>query len=442
VEVVLRVRFGFLCTALFALVACHDAPTVYGGRLPFLPRRLVIIEGIADTLFQRSLQLVVRDTAASAFQYVDLVLDPGTANEQVISNKQLSAFAVPKWLEWLGPRTFRMYFPDTISPGPHRVMLREYDDKGLVDALIASFVIALPSVPYTLTVLPSLGGTDAAAVAINESGDIAGWSSDATGRKRAAVWHDGAISALDTAASSAMAMNNAGAVFGTVTTTSTCGARWSAGARTLIHWTDGSCLRAIAANDNGTVLAGQVNSTFLWRADGSATSVIAPGGSYYSNPADISDDDYIVGQGYTGGEYRAFAVGFAASFPGPFPRNSPHWGSKATHINNAGEFIGDVLEEKLFFGKAGSDPVILSGALSVNQRPTLFALNDSGLVASFKYDTQQGFLWKAGRTSRIAIASSGYTIDQLYAMNNARRIVGRATNNATGEKVAILLTPQ
>ena len=51
---------------------------------------------------------------------------------------------------------------------------------------------------YTVDKLPSLGGTQSRGMAINSFGKLAGWSNQADGNRRAAVWRNDNIFALPT----------------------------------------------------------------------------------------------------------------------------------------------------------------------------------------------------------------------------------------------------
>jgi probable HAF family extracellular repeat protein len=54
------------------------------------------------------------------------------------------------------------------------------------------------AVRYTITRLPSLGGTQSRGMAINQQGWVAGWSNQADGTRRAVIWKNGVITNLET----------------------------------------------------------------------------------------------------------------------------------------------------------------------------------------------------------------------------------------------------
>jgi probable HAF family extracellular repeat protein len=54
------------------------------------------------------------------------------------------------------------------------------------------------AVRYTITKLPSLGGTQSRGMAISRQGWVAGWSNQADGTRRAVIWKNGVISNLQT----------------------------------------------------------------------------------------------------------------------------------------------------------------------------------------------------------------------------------------------------
>jgi len=442
--------------AAAALASCELLEPQHAGAAS-----ITIVDGFAPHLAQRSLMITVevpQTYANSSNWYVNLTIDPDCTCSTTIDNSVFSGTGtrVPSTAEKVSSTRRRLYFPDTLSVGQHVMLLQLYEGLQYADSLSVTFFIdPLPTVAYSLSLLPGLGGADAVPAAENEAGDAAGWALDSSGRQRATLWHNGAVVALDTAPSTAVALNNSGDVFGTVTSPApTCGVRWSAGAKSVLKFPDGSCFAVVIdANNSGTVFgrrAGESVGGELLRADGSV--VVLP--STNSSPErfyfrDINDAEMAVGQQYNG-RYVAASFGFQAAFPGRFPYGGSNSGSIVSKINNVGWFFGtsglsvfgDTNGDKQWVGTVGGSFTLLSGALSINQRPTLTALNDSGTVLAFRVATQQGFLWRAGQTTQMAIDSPDWRIDALYAINNAGRIVGHAVNKLTGETRAILLDPK
>jgi hypothetical protein len=295
--------------------------------------------------------------------------------------------------------------------------------------------------------MPTLGGADATATALNDAGEAAGWSLDATGRKRAVMWRSGQIEALDTDTSSATAIDNSGAVFGTFSTTMTCGVRWFGGVRTILTYSDGSCVSYVAdASATGTALAGGTKGWVLLRTDGTRSPIAPPPYTSYSLRA-LNDQELIVGS-QNSFEQRALGIGFTAAFPSPypFPGFSPHYSGSVARINNLGQFVGSAAGGasgtiKWFFGQAGGDVKALAGAFSITRSPSLVGLNDAGVVAAFNYQMQHGYFWKAGRTTRLTLTSQDWMIDSISDLNNAGWMTAHATHKTSGEKRAVLLIP-
>lgn len=412
-----------------------------------------IAAGVADTVYQRSLMVdVSHDGIMTSSWHANLVLDPGTPSEKLVDNAPSSP-DYGHWQEKLSDNAKRLYYPfDTLSQGKHRVRVRFYENGTLRDSLTRDFVLALPLIPYALTPLESLGGSAAQATTISESGLVAGWALDASEKKRAVTWHSGAIEALDAEVSEAVTITESGAVFGNVnmTATSTCAARWEASTRTILRRpSDGACLDGVAAASSSGIVVGRIGgASLLLRPDGSTVALVVPGSCYPQSfePKDVNRQEQVVGTVFGCFLYTIpVALGFTATYPSAFSyAGASSYSGRITRINDAGQFIGSWSSPtgtKLFIGRVGEQPIPLSGAFSVARLPSLIALSESGAVLAFDYPAQVGYLWKNGRTSKIVLAPSGWTVTLLHGMNSAGRIVGAATGPA-GEKRAVVLMPQ
>ena len=69
-------------------------------------------------------------------------------------------------------------------------------------------------------------------------------------------------------------------------------------------------------------------------------------------------------------------------------------------------------------------------------------LDEAGTVLAFEAATGEAFLRDPqGTVRRVRLTTPGWRLDRVAALNDAGQIVGHATNSATGERGAVLLTP-
>jgi probable HAF family extracellular repeat protein len=245
---------------------------------------------------------------------------------------------------------------------------------------------------YEATELVGLGG-ESSADAINDQGQVVGFSETASGEWHAVLWHDGKVTDLGTLggeSSSATAINDEGQVVGSSETASgeEHAFLWEDGKMTDLGTLGGNWSTAFAINDQGQVVGISDASedsldvrTFLWE-DGKMT-------------------DFEIPAGERGG---------------------------ATDINNRGQVVGastpseGSLEVRAFLWEDGkmTDLGTLAG------QPTMaLAINDGGQVVGFGglFPPHRAFLWEDGEMTDLG-ALEDDSSSSANGINDRGQIVG------------------
>ncbi len=266
--------------------------------------------------------------------------------------------------------------------------------------------------------LGTFGGNSGIGNAVNTSGQVSGYSTQADGTYRAFLTINGTLTDIgDLGGGSAVAygINDSGQVVGSSVTTE--------GANHPFLYANGQMidLGTLGSPDNvdwwnsaqGVNKAGVVVGTsydaqgnfhpFIWQ-NGKMTKLSTLGGEWGEGYA-INNKLQTTGIGYTKGNAEAHA--FLCGSNG-----------KCTDLGTL------------------QGPEFASWG---------FGLNDSGVVVGYS-DFQGGyhaFVYSDGKTkdlNKLIPAGSGWVLEQAFGINNAGQIVGTGTHN--GQEHAFLLTPQ
>jgi probable HAF family extracellular repeat protein len=326
-----------------------------------------------------------------------------------------------------------------------------------LSAMPAAQGAAVPA--YTITDLGTLGGDESVATAINNVGQVVGYSQTSPSSfSHAFVWEDGVISPLDdenAISSQALDINDAGQVVGEISFTrlESSAVLWDDGERVDLGTLGQTPVQAVA---NGINNAGQItgNSTtedffspfhaFLWQ-NGNLEDLGTLGGRSSSGEA-INQAGQI--------------VGFALD-----ENNNPHaalWengtiidlgtlgGSRsgANDINNKGQIVGgselaDETTNQAFVWQNGT----MSGLAGLGgDRSFANAINETGQIVGFA-ETADGewraVLWQQNTIidlNTLLPADSPWTLTVANDINDAGAIVG--VGLLDGLERAFLLTPE
>ena len=297
---------------------------------------------------------------------------------------------------------------------------------------------------YTLTLLGQLPTVpNSMAYAINDQGEIAGYSEDfGSSTPHAFLWQPGSgledlNPSIGLNISFAKGINDSGQVVGSCAGNNNHPFLWQSGSPTqFLPWSTNANANAInasgqvvgvddvseaclwqgsseqilgsgaayAINQSGQVVGQSGNHAFLWQSGSGMQQIDSAGGWSSSCAYGINQQGQIVGNGSTtGGRYDAFLWQSSAGMQDLDPSGA--WSSSyALGINNSQQVVG-------------------------------WASNGGSLFP---------FVWQATtgieNLNSLITASPGFTLTEATAINNAGQIVGWGTTSSN-EREAFLLTP-
>lgn len=310
---------------------------------------------------------------------------------------------------------------------------------------------------YTLTRLPSLGGTGSYGLSINDDGDVAGYSlTSDDANYRAALWSAGEAVPRDlgpfgaTENGVAQGINKRGDVVGFYISNNGGheAALWPAtgGVPRALGTLGGSWGLAEDINDGGDVVGysntlgnASQHATF-WPADGGPPRDLGALGGPASYAVGINAAGDVVGWSYT----PDFAAHRATLWPagGGAPRHLGSLGgthSEARGINASGDIVGwsntpgDVDYRATLWPAGGGAPREL-GNLGKGTKSFAFDINDAGDVVGYAFVSAFGghraTLWPAD--GRIVDLSADFMSESIARrINSAGQIVGYAHDGSS-----------
>lgn len=302
---------------------------------------------------------------------------------------------------------------------------------------------ASPATSYRIVDLGSLGGGYGGAEAVNDRGEVVGYSTTARGEQHAFLWSRGQMTDLGTlggAYSYAADINNHGQVVGYSYTASGEGHPflWADGRMTDLG---GLYCSAEAINDDGQVIGNCLGHPVLW-SDGQMTDLTTQGLAPYATARDINDAGQIVGGHLTAGNafhaYRyhdgqVLDLGALASDY-----------SEAVAVNGHGQAAGrganasGYMQAYYWSGRGivaiGSFDGTYSEARGLNNRGQVVGSSSTG-------GSVHGFVWQRGVLFDLGVlAAGGWSYSWATDVNAHGLIVG-GSYAADGQAHPVLWRP-
>lgn len=287
---------------------------------------------------------------------------------------------------------------------------------------------------YSIQNLGSLGAGNAMVTGINSSGVAVGFTTDAQGNSVAAAFN-GQTNSLP-GIGQANGINSAGTVVGT---------SYLSDAPLVTEWSNGQATNlgisgyGTSVNDAGQVAGGMLTSNgqlhaFVW-SNGSLLDVGALAGATWSSAYGINSSGQTVGTSMAGSTYSAFVStgstvkSVAGSLGGA--------NSYGMAINNNGVVVGSAQNAQGYLNafESTSQGMVNLGTLGGSQSYA-YGINDAGTVIGYSLlagdTTTHAFAYLDGvliDLNTLLPASSGWTLDAAYGINNAGDIAGIGTFN-------------
>ena len=293
------------------------------------------------------------------------------------------------------------------------------------------------------------------AVAINDSGQVAGVSTSSAGTSRAFVWQRGKLVELDPGHRAptydVARINNRGEVIGAAPLGRAF--LWRNGKMIMLVATPASWYRYVyALNDHGQAVGKIARSSETpWDAEWSsmARAVLWQDGKATVLAKARSEARAINEHGLVVGSSAGVAVSWRRRRLAelPVPQAMRLSSSEAVAVNGRGDIIGtgsDVLGEDAYHGLLWRGGKVTDlGRLPGTKNTWPLQISDRGQIIGFGYSEDwnvdaRAFVWQDGRLTYLG-ALPGDTVSQALAINERNQIVGWSGTKA-GRRHAVIWT--
>lgn len=325
----------------------------------------------------------------------------------------------------------------------------------IVGTVLPSVADAALAPAYRLQVLDTLGGAYSVGVAVNASGQVAGYAASRTGYDHAARWdgrHPVDLHSGTGETSQATAINDVGQVVGwshdTPVSGRTSAVRWDGATATVLPSLGGPHSWANGINNAGDVVGesrlpgDEVTRATLWL--GSDPFDLGSLGGRYSRATAINDVGQVVGDSSLPGDRVAHATlwsdGRVIDLGALYGRRTS---STASAINDRGHVVG-LSEAPL--GPAHA--FVWRGGGMVDLGPGRARdINEHDLIVGVGPGEGSAWIWH-GRSGvdlntllEPAAVAAGWHVHDASGINDQGWVSGWAVNDTLGQSRAVLLTP-
>jgi probable HAF family extracellular repeat protein len=322
---------------------------------------------------------------------------------------------------------------------------------------------------YSITDLGTLGGEESYANAINNSGQVVGWSYTSSGAQRGFLWENNAMTNLGTLpggnASEARSINNNGDIVGWSTTASDQqhAVLWPENGQIQDIDPTSSNSQANDINDNGQAVGVSDGRAFIW-SNQTGKQNLCPAGN--EEPIEVCFTTEALGINNAGQVVYSYQNSFLSSGINLWQNgqdisrvNGSYGLSRSAAVNEFGDVAGTENGpcpcSNAFFRPLNGSVISLgtlypfrpeegeqpfSGTRAINNLDQIVGF--SGLSQFNQLVEQRAFFWEKGNIfdlNNFIANDSGWFLTEATGINDVGQIVGQGTIN--GKKRAFLLNP-